>query len=357
MAFVFLDGLTLRYGDVVAVKDVTLEIEEGEYCVLLGPSGCGKTSILRMIAGFVRPEKGRIYLAGRDITDLYPGDRGVSMIFQNFALYPHLTVFGNLAFPLWAAKASKEEVKKRVEEIARMLHIEDLLDRYPRELSGGQQQRVAVGRALVRKSDLLLMDEPLGNIDAKLRVEMRAQLKRLQRDLGITVIHVTHDQLEAQAVADKIVVMNEGMILQIGSPEDVYYHPKNLFVAGFVGTPAMNFIEGEISKGAFLSKIFELPLPEGMGLEDGRKAVLGIRPEHLKISLSPLPGSLHARVYVVEPQGGEMIVDVRIEEMIWRVRCSREDLGSVPEQEQDVWIQIPSQLVHVFDKETGKAYF
>jgi multiple sugar transport system ATP-binding protein len=356
MAFVFLDGLTLRYGDVVAVKDVTLEIEEGEYCVLLGPSGCGKTSILRMIAGFVRPEKGRIYLAGRDITDLYPGDRGVSMIFQNFALYPHLTVFGNLAFPLWAAKAPKEEVRKRVEEIARMLHIEDLLDRYPRELSGGQQQRVAVGRALVRKSDLLLMDEPLGNIDAKLRVEMRAQLKRLQRDLGITVIHVTHDQLEAQAVADKIVVMNEGMILQIGSPEDVYYHPKNLFVAGFVGTPAMNFIEGEISKGTFLSKVFELPLPEGMELEDGREVVLGIRPEHLKISLSPFPGSLHARVYVVEPQGGEMIVDVRIEGMIWRVRCSREDLGSVPEQEQDVWIQIPPQLVHIFDKETGKAY-
>lgn len=356
MAFVFLDGLTLRYGDVVAVRDATLEIEEGEYCVLLGPSGCGKTSILRMIAGFVRPEKGRIYLAGRDITDLYPGERGVSMIFQNFALYPHLTVFGNIAFPLWTLKIPKEEVRKRVEEIARMLHIEDLLDRYPRELSGGQQQRVAVGRALAKKSDLLLMDEPLGNIDAKLRVEMRAQLKRLQRDLGITAIHVTHDQLEAQAVADKIVVMNEGRILQIGSPEDVYYHPQNLFVAGFVGTPAMNFIEGEIKDGLFVSELFKLPLPEGIKPEDGRKVVLGIRPEHIKLSLFPTPDSLPARVYVVEPQGGEMIVDVRIGDLIWRARCSREDLGSVPTQEQEIWIQIPPQWVHIFDKETEKAY-
>ncbi|MEM4563275.1 MAG: ABC transporter ATP-binding protein, partial [Thermofilum sp.] len=225
-------------GGVEAVRDLNLEVKDGEFMVLLGPSGCGKTTTLLMIAGVYKPSKGYIYFDDKIVNDLEPKDRNIGMVFQSYALYPHMTVYENIAFPLRLKKLPKEEIDRRVREAASMLRIENLLDRRPSQLSGGQQQRVALARAIVKRPSLFLMDEPLSNLDAKIRVEVRAELKRLQRELGITTIYVTHDQAEAMSLADRIAVMNEGRLQQVGTPDELYYKPANTFVAGFIGAPA-----------------------------------------------------------------------------------------------------------------------
>ena len=239
-------NLVKRFDKTIAVDGVSFDVRDGEFIILLGPSGCGKTTTLRCIAGLETPDEGEIYIDDRLVNDLPPKDRDIAMVFQSYALYPHMTVYGNLAFPLKMRKLPKDEIDKKVREVAKLLRIEELLDRKPRQLSGGQQQRVALGRALVRTPKVFLMDEPLSNLDAKLRVYMRAELKKLQRDLKITTIYVTHDQAEAMAMADRIAVMNKGKILQYSEPNHVYEKPANLFVAGFIGSPPMNFIKASI---------------------------------------------------------------------------------------------------------------
>ncbi|RLE52516.1 MAG: glycerol-3-phosphate ABC transporter ATP-binding protein, partial [Candidatus Methanomethylicota archaeon] len=240
MVKIHLEHVTKVFGEVVAVDDVTLTIREKEFMVLLGPSGCGKTTTLRIIAGLEEPTKGEVYIDDQPVTYLPPKDRDIAMVFQNYALYPHMKVYDNIAFPLKLRKYPKEEIDKMVKEVAEMLHIEDLLDRMPKQLSGGEQQRVALARALIRRPKAFLLDEPLSNLDAKLRVVMRAELKRLQKELGVTTVYVTHDQAEAMTMADRIAVMKDGKVLQVGSPADVFNKPVNLFVAGFIGSPPMN---------------------------------------------------------------------------------------------------------------------
>ncbi|MCC6446926.1 MAG: ABC transporter ATP-binding protein [Armatimonadetes bacterium] len=354
MATVRVENLTLRYGKFEAVKKASLQVEDGEYCVLLGPSGCGKTSILRMIAGFIRPTEGHVFVNDDDITQVYPGDRNIAMIFQSYALYPHLTVRGNFEFPLKAQKLSKEEIESRVQETAGLMRMTELLDRYPRELSGGQQQRVAVGRAIIRRASVLLLDEPLGNLDAKLRVEMRASLKEIQRNLGVTAIHVTHDQIEAQALADKIVVMEAGSIQQVGSSEQVYERPTNLFVAGFIGTPAMNFFNCQTVKEvpALQGPGFRLAMGDVTHLPD--RLTLGIRPEHLEVYPSPAEGLIAASVRLVEPQGNLVIIDLTVGEVPARAMEDKERLGFIPSTGQAVYLGFRPDKIHLFAQD-GRA--
>ncbi len=315
MGSVRLDRITKVFPPkTVAVNDVSLEVSDGEFFTLLGPSGCGKTTTLRIIAGLEKPTRGRVYIDGVDVTDLPPRKRDVAMVFQTYALYPHMKVYDNIAFPLKLRKLPKDEIDRRVKEVAELLRIKELLDRYPKQLSGGQQQRVALARALVRKPKVWLMDEPLSNLDALLRVRMRAELKRLQKELGITTIYVTHDQVEAMSMADKIAVMNAGRVLQVGTPAEIYGRPKTLFVAGFIGTPPMNFLRVEFREegGRYLLKgrEFSLELPSELGelvggkVPSGGELVMGVRPEHIEIAEgSEREGTILAEVYVVEPLG------------------------------------------------------
>src|SRR4051812_2697440 len=242
MAHVELRSITKRYDHLTAVNNLSLEVKDREFVVFLGPSGCGKTTTLRSVAGLEHPEEGDILIDGRRVNHLSPADRDIAMVFQFYALYPHMSVYDNMAFPLRAVKMAKSELDQRVRDVAKVLHVEHLLQRRPGNLSGGEMQRVAIGRAMVRRPKVFLMDEPLTNLDAKLRSEMRAELKRLQNDIGATTVYVTHDQLEAMSMGDRIAVMSQGLLQQMGTPGDVYDHPKNLFVAGFIGSPAMNFL-------------------------------------------------------------------------------------------------------------------
>ena len=360
MARVAVKDLTKRFGKVTAVDHVTFEAKDGEFVVLLGPSGCGKTTTLRLIAGLEVPDEGEIWIGDRLVNDLPPKDRDVAMVFQSYALYPHMKVYDNIAFPLKIRKLPKAEIDKRVKEVAKLLRIEELLDRYPKQLSGGQQQRVALGRALVRQPRVFLMDEPLSNLDAKLRVYMRAELKRLQRELGITTIYVTHDQAEAMTMADKIVVMNEGKIQQIGTPGELYHKPANLFVAGFIGAPAMNFMDATIAEenGTVALDVgyFRVHLPRELGLrvkESGlTEVVLGIRPEHIKLVSKDEPGAAEVEVYVTEPLGGETIIDFRLGDRIHKIKY----LGDIDLAPGDkIYIKLDVNHLHVFDKKTGRA--
>jgi multiple sugar transport system ATP-binding protein len=364
MGRLVLEQLDLWYGKTHAVDGINLTIEDGELCVLLGPSGCGKTSTLRMIAGFVGPSGGEIYLDGEPMSHLYPGRRNIAMVFQSYALYPHMRVRDHFTFPLKAAKTSRDEMKRRVEETADFLRMGDLLDRYPPQLSAGQQQRVAIGRALIRKPRLLLMDEPLSNLDARLRVEMRSNLRRLQQDLKITTVYVTHDQVEAQGLGDKIVVMNLGRIQQAGSPDEVYEKPANLFVAGFIGTPRMNLVECELrSEDGQLSlrgEGFSLSLapdlrPHVDMVPAGRPLVAGIRPENVRLSPVERPSSIPAEVYVLEPQSNELIVDLKLGELTIKAREDKQGLGFRPEVGGRVWMEFQQNRLHLFDKETERS--
>ncbi|VAW01481.1 Glycerol-3-phosphate ABC transporter, ATP-binding protein UgpC (TC 3.A.1.1.3) [hydrothermal vent metagenome] len=312
MAGIRLERLTKRYGPKNVVDGIDLEIEEGQFTVLVGPSGCGKTTSLRMIAGLVEPTSGRIFIGDRDVTDLEPKDRNIAMVFQNYALYPHLSVRDNISFGLRARKKSKAVIDERVEYAANLLNVEELLDRKPGELSGGQQQRVAIGRAIVREPEVFLFDEPLSNLDAKLRVEMRTELLRLQRALGATMVYVTHDQEESMALADELVVMNAGSIQQRGRPQDVYDHPTNTFVSTFIGSPAMNLIEGEIAHGVYEGRGIRITALDGLP----GPVTLGVRPEHIHF-IDDLPKqeateSFEALVDVIEPLGARAVLSLRV---------------------------------------------
>jgi multiple sugar transport system ATP-binding protein len=363
VAHLELEQLDCWYGKTHAVDHIDLAVEDGELCVLLGPSGCGKTSTLRMIAGFVRPADGEIYLDGQPISHLYPGDRNIAMVFQSYALYPHKTVREHFVFPLIPAKMSKSEIEQQVKEMADFLDMHDLLDRYPSELSAGQQQRVAIGRALIRRPRLFLLDEPLNNLDERLRAETRANLRRLQQDLQITTVYVTHDQVEAQALGDKIVVMDMGHIRQVGSPQEIYQHPAELFVAGFIGTPPMNFIECRLEHGETQAVLrnthFSLPIREGLAartesLPDGKELILGVRPEHIGVISQSEEDAIPAEVYVLEPHSNELVLDLKMGDMILKARDDKRELGFKPEVGQRVWMKFLQNAVHLFDKETEK---
>jgi len=377
-----LELLNLIYGSqgtpsTHAVRDVDLVVGDGEFCVFLGPSGCGKTSTLRMIAGLETPTSGVVRLDGRVINDLYPGERDIAMVFQSYALYPHLTVRGHLELPLKAQRVPKVERERRVNEIADLLQIADLLEARPRQLSGGQAQRTAIGRALIRQPRLFLLDEPLTNLDARLRLETRAALKRLQNELSITTIYVTHDQEEALSLADTIVVMNDGRVQQVATPRELYGHPVNRFVAGFIGTPPMNFVAATIhpsangqvdeSSLALVTTGFILPLSaQGTaasdvrgrsGLVPGAALTLGVRPEDLIVG--PLAGGdgPRGRVVVVEPQGDERIVSVALTggdaaQTVWKVRAPKHGPGVNVAVGDAVGLTVRPRGLRLFDKDT-----
>ena len=322
MAQVVMRGLNKMYDEVHAVKDVNLEIHDKEFVVLVGPSGCGKTTTLRMVAGLETITSGRILIDDTVVNNLAPMDRDIAMVFQNYALYPHMSVYDNMAFGLKMRKFDKPEIQKRVHEAAEILGIQDYLRRKPRQLSGGQRQRVALGRAIVRHPRVFLFDEPLSNLDAKLRVQMRVELKKLHERLGTTAIYVTHDQVEAMTLGDRVVVMRDGWVQQVGDPLELYNQPANLFVAGFIGSPAMNFAGVRIAaeNGALwaTSEGIRLKMPaalsERLGPSSGKDVTLGIRPEDLRIAngADPVDMSMEAVVEVIERLGSEILLDVAV---------------------------------------------
>jgi len=358
-------NLHKRFDKTIAVDGITFEVGDGEFIVLLGPSGCGKTTTLRCIAGLEVPDEGEIYIDDKMVNELPPKDRDIAMVFQSYALYPHMSVYDNLAFPLKMKKYPKQEIEKRVKEVAKLLRIEELLNRKPRQLSGGQQQRVALGRALVRNPKVWLMDEPLSNLDAKLRVYMRAELKKLQKDLKITTIYVTHDQAEAMAMADKVAVMSQGKILQYDAPTAVYERPANLFVAGFLGSPPMNFVEANLverdSKIFLDAGFFTYLLDEELGRivksnATSDKVVIGFRPEHMVVSEEKGPNSVfQADLYVIEPMGSNFIVDLRVGQYL--IKAIVPPTVKLPPLGEKVWAGFPAERLHIFDAKTEKALF
>lgn len=360
MAKVTLDGLTKRFGKVEAIKNVTLEIKDGEFVALLGPSGCGKTTTLRCIAGLEKPDEGNIYIGDKIVTKLSPPDRNVSMVFQSYALYPHMTAFNNIAFPLQIRKRPKDEVRKRVKKTAEILEISEFLNRKPDELSGGQCQRVALGRAIIRNPAVFLLDEPLANLDAKLRISTRGEIKRLQKQLGATMIFVTHDQVEAMTMAERIAVMNNGVVEQFGSPDEIYQQPANTFVSGFIGTPPMNLIECSLVEKETISLAFDnntLTIPSSIGRVLIKKlkisnVVFGIRPEDILIHEKSKPNSYKTKVYLVEPLGNEKLVTVEMGNTCLKVRTG---LDFNQEMGELAWVDFNWDRTHFFNKKTGKA--
>ncbi len=363
MAKVKLDNVWKRFGKVVAVKEFNLETEDGEFVVFVGPSGCGKTTTLRMIAGLEEVSEGEIYIGDKLVNDVPPKDRDIAMVFQNYALYPHMNVYDNMAFGLRLRKVPRDEIDRRVHDAAKILKIEHLLKRKPRELSGGQRQRVAMGRAIVREPKVFLMDEPLSNLDAKLRVEMRAEISKLQQRLGVTTIYVTHDQIEAMTLGHRIVVMKDGEIQQIDTPLNLYNLPANKFVAGFIGSPAMNFILSEVNasggKVELVHKNFKLVVGGQFAKKlepyHGQQVWLGIRPEDLKLRSEDTPGEhtvIHGIVDVVEPLGAETEVHVRLED----VRLSARLEGYLPLKPEDpIDLEVDLGKLHAFEKDSEKA--
>jgi multiple sugar transport system ATP-binding protein len=319
MARISLKDVTKSYGPAQVIKGVDIEIEDGEFCVFVGPSGCGKSTLLRMIAGLEDITSGTLSIGDRLVNDLPPAQRGVAMVFQSYAIFPHMTVRENVAFGLTIAGASKAEKDAKVAEAARILQMEHLLDRRPSQLSGGQRQRVAIGRAIVRQPQVFLFDEPLSNLDAALRMDMRMEIGKLHQQLGATMIYVTHDQVEAMTLADKIVVLKDGQVMQIGSPMDLYHNPANLFVAGFLGAPSMNFlkvtVKGLNGNSALVSNAaldpVEVPTSNRM-FKVGETALLGLRPQYLSVSQGP--GQLHGKVALTERLGAETVVEITLQE-------------------------------------------
>jgi multiple sugar transport system ATP-binding protein len=357
MASVDVNKVEKFFGSVQVLHGVSVDIPDGEFVVLVGPSGCGKSTLLRMIAGLEEISRGEISIGGRVVNNVPPKDRDIAMVFQNYALYPHMTVKENMAFSLKLAKAPKSVVEERVGKAAQILGLTQFLDRYPRQLSGGQRQRVAMGRAIVRDPQVFLFDEPLSNLDAKLRVNMRTEIKELHQRLRTTSIYVTHDQIEAMTMADRIVVMQLGHVEQIGAPLELYDRPANLFVAGFIGSPAMNFIDATIRRAnghavAQATDGTQLPLPPTAAGQDGQPIVYGVRPEHLQfVPADGRDGTLGAQVVVVEPTGAETLVVTRVAgsdlSAIFRERHRLnpgDRIGLAPDLSS----------VHVFDKASGR---
>lgn len=361
MAKVVLEEITKKFGDVLAVKDLSLVVQDREFLVLLGPSGCGKTTALRCIAGLEKPDAGKIYIGDRLVNELPPKDRDIAMVFQSYALYPHMSVYDNIAFPLEMKRVPKEEIDGRVRKAAELLRIPHLLKRKPRQLSGGEQQRVALGRSIVREPKVFLMDEPLSNLDAKLRLYMRAELKRLQKELGITTVYVTHDQAEAMTMADRIAVMNRGVLLQLATPGEIYSHPTSSFVGGFLGSPPMNFIDCtfiEKDGRAFLdASKFTLDISELARIIKEKSStpelVLGVRPEDISVQQErPRGDAVEAEVYVVEPLGAQIILDLRIGENILKAESPPDLLPNINDK---LWLTFNRKKLHIFDKKTETA--
>ncbi|MHA1832564.1 MAG: ABC transporter ATP-binding protein [Candidatus Baldrarchaeia archaeon] len=354
MVEVRLENVTKRFGKVIAVDNLNLKVADEEFLVLLGPSGCGKTTTLRLIAGLETPDTGNIYIGDKLANELSPKERNVAMVFQNYALYPYMKVFDNIAFPLKVHKIPKNEIRKKVQEVAELLGIDHLLDRKPRQLSGGQQQRVALARALVREPQVFLMDEPLSNLDAKLRIIMRTELKKLHHELKVTTVYVTHDQEEAMTLADKIVIMKDGKLQQIGSPFDVYERPANMFVAGFIGSPAMNMIEGELveKNGKYGGDFgfFFFPIPKEVGEKfPSNEIVLGVRPEHIFVEEKKTSNSISAKVEVIEPLGREYILLINVKGVLLTVNTR---LKKPLNAGDDVWVKFNEEKLQFFDKKT-----
>jgi multiple sugar transport system ATP-binding protein len=356
MAEIIIDDVRKSFGSTVAVAGVSLEIPDGAFVILVGPSGCGKTTLLRMLAGLEEVSGGRISIGGRDVTQVHPRDRDIAMVFQSYALYPHMSVRQNLEFALETRKLPRPEIDRRVAAAIDILGIEALLDRRPKQLSGGQRQRVAVGRAIVREPAAFLFDEPLSNLDAKLRTSMRGELIKLHKRLGATIVYVTHDQVEAMTMGEKIVVMKDGVVQQQGAPMEIYGDPDNRFVADFIGSPAMNFFEGRIAagKGESSSGSLSLTLARQWSTAEDRRVVFGIRPEHILLERPP-GGSAHARlqavVELVEPLGAETIMEVRVADTSLLVRVPGHpglDGGAA------IDLHVDPQMILVFDCETGR---
>ena len=350
------ENVTKRFDHLVVVDELNLAVDDGEFVVLLGPSGCGKTTTLRMLAGLEEISAGDIYIGRERVNDIPTQHRDIAMVFQSYALYPHMTVAENIAYPLRVRKIEREERERRVERVARMLEINALLQRRPRELSGGERQRVALARAIVREPRVYLMDEPLSNLDARLRVQMRGELKRLQHELGTTTVYVTHDQAEAMTLAHRVAVMRAGRLQQFDTPMNIYHRPANRFVAEFVGSPAMNFIEGRKDAEArlFRSQEVALRLSEShLGRMNGRERVtLGIRPEHIHLAHDEREGCLPATVYVTELMGNETLVFLRLGEQKIIARTSA-DFRADPET--PVWVKFEMERAEFFDAESGTA--
>ncbi|MCT8158669.1 ABC transporter ATP-binding protein [Pseudoruegeria sp. SHC-113] len=348
MGSVALRNIRKSYGAVEVLHGIDLDIKDGEFTVLVGPSGCGKSTLLRSIAGLETISDGEIALDGAVINRLQPKERNIAMVFQNYALYPHMSVAKNMAFSLRLAKEPQAEIDRKVQAAAEILDLAPLLDRYPRQLSGGQRQRVAMGRAIVRDPEVFLFDEPLSNLDAKLRVQMRAEIKELHQRLKTTTIYVTHDQIEAMTMADKIVVMRGGHVEQIGSPLELYDRPASVFVAGFIGSPAMNFLPAKAA-GAALHTASGTPLGESpVALETGREVIAGVRPEDLRLADAGLP----AKVVVVEPTGAETQLILRSADGAI-VLTTRDRVTAAPGD--TVHLQIEPGKLHVFDAQTEAA--
>ena len=339
-------NVTKSFGDTLVVDDLSLEIENGEFVVLLGPSGCGKTTTLRMLAGLETISTGDIYIDDKRINDIPTQHRDLAMVFQSYALYPHMTIAENIAYPLRVRKLDKQERTKRVASVARMLEIESLLDRKPRQLSGGERQRVALARAIVREPRAYLMDEPLSNLDARLRVQMRGELKRLQHQLGTTTIYVTHDQAEAMTLATRVAVMKRGRLQQFDTPLNIYNHPANRFVAEFVGSPSMNFIDGKIENETFVNESIKIRVPR----PNTDQITIGIRPEHIRVSTEPQNGAIPATVYVTELMGNETFVFLSVGNNRLIARAPAEFRADV---ESPVWLRIVGEKAHFFDFQTG----
>jgi multiple sugar transport system ATP-binding protein len=339
-------NVTKLFGDTRVVDDLSLEIDDGEFVVLLGPSGCGKTTTLRMLAGLETVTSGDIFINGERINDVQTQHRDLAMVFQSYALYPHMTIADNIAYPLRVRKLDKAERTTRVNRVAAMLEIESLLDRKPRQLSGGERQRVALARAIVREPRAYLMDEPLSNLDARLRVQMRGELKRLQHQLGTTTIYVTHDQAEAMTLASRVAVMRRGRLQQFDTPLKIYNQPANRFVAEFVGSPSMNFVDGKINNGNFVSHPIEIRVER----PNTDHITVGIRPEHIHVLTEPQDGAIPARVYVTELMGNETFVFLTVGNNRLIARAPAEFRA---DEESPVWLRIVAEKAHFFDHQTG----
>jgi len=362
MAEVSLQRVVKKYGDVEAVRAIDLDIPDNEFVVLVGPSGCGKSTTLRMIAGLEELTSGDIRIGGEVVNDLPPKDRDIAMVFQNYALYPHMTAFENMSFGLRLRKFSKSEIKQRVEHAARILDITELLDRRPKALSGGQRQRVAMGRAIVRNPKVFLFDEPLSNLDAKLRVQMRTEIKRVHQKVKTTTVYVTHDQIEAMTLADRVVVMNNGRIEQIGTPQELYHQPRTRFVAGFIGSPAMNFIPCTLEQNGAglsvrLSQNIALPVPASKAARyanlSQRDLLFGLRPEHITEARSNgrnSPATFTVTLDVVEPMGMETMVFFTVD---GQEICGRVEPGSAAGPGEAMRIYANMEHMHLIDPQTN----
>jgi multiple sugar transport system ATP-binding protein len=362
MAEILIENVTKRFGDFVAIDDVSLTVEDQEFVVLVGPSGCGKTTLLRAVAGLGMADEGRIRIGGRDVTYLPPRDRNISMVFQSYAIFPHMKVYDNIAFGLKMRKANEKEIDRQVRRAAEMLHIEEMLDRYPNKMSGGQRQRVAVARAIAMQSEVLLMDEPLSNLDALLRLEMRAELKKLLSEIEATTIYVTHDQIEALSMGDRIAVMKGGVIQQFDHPNTVYDLPSNLFVGSFMGNPPMNFMSGQVQRhnGQVQVHIGDFHLTPANGVQsllqqlDGERVLMGIRAENMETLAQPADDAIPVEVMVVEPLGSQNLLTVEIGANVIKVATHPTFLTGPG---QTVWLRFPADKIRWVDPESEQVLY